>query len=190
VIDNEELLFNWAQRGGPAGTCGGVGYGYNAAWGAVVHWNAGGLEPDMGFDLGVPAAGQWHTIAVTYDGTTESLITDGVIQELEDKDLAIYANQPVTVGAPYQPESNPNAAYIRGAYAPLFTNYRFTASVASIKVYADAVPPGDLAILTADLAGLPRAKADFRPDDKIDFKDLAVMGNNWMQDPYLFGEDY
>ncbi len=62
-------------------------------------------------------------------------------------------------------------------------------SVASIKVYGEAIPPGDLAILTAGLAGLPKAEADVKPDGKIDFGDLAVLGNNWMQDPVLFGDD-
>ncbi len=189
-IADEEQLLTWAQRGGPAGTTAGFGYGSNAAYAAVVHWNAGDQLPDMGFDRGVPVAGQWHVIGVTYDGMTETLATDGAIQNLEDKDLAIYADQPVTIGAPFEVPSDPNAAYIRGTFVPTYGSYPFTGSVASIKVYGEAIPPGDLAILTASLAGLSNAETDVKPDNKIDFGDLAVLGNNWMQEPYLFGEDY
>ncbi len=189
-ITAEEWLLTWAQRGGPAGTTAGFGYGSDAAWAAVVHWNEGDQLPDMGFDRGVPVAGQWHIIAVTYDGTTEALVTDGAIHNLEDKNLAVYADQPVTIGAPFEVPADSNDAYIRGGFVPTYGDYPYTGSVASIKVYGEAIPPGDLAILTAGLAGLSNAEADVKPDSKIDFGDLAVMGNNWMQDPYLFGEDY
>jgi len=81
-------------------------------------------------------------------------------------------------------------------YVPVFGNYRYYGYIASIEVYADAIPPGDLAIETATRAGLLKTETDIYPvgnpngDGKIDFKDLAVMGDNWMKDPYLFGEDY
>ena len=109
---------------------------------------------------------------------------------LEDKDLAVYMDQPVTVGAPFEVPEDPNAAYIRGTFVPTYGIYPYVGSVASVKVYAEAISPGDLAILTASLAGLPKTETDVKPDGKIDFGDLAVMGYEWMEDPYLFGEDY
>jgi len=186
TIDAEEWLLTWAQRGGPERSSGGVGYGTNAEWGCIIHWDPPG---DMGFDLGVPVAKQWHTIAATYDGTTNAVIVDGLVHGLEDKVLLVYEDQPVTIGAGYEEPADANEAYILNKYVPTF-DLRFTGSVASIRVYGEAVPPGDLAILTASLAGLSKAEADLKPDGKIDFKDLAVMGYKWMEDPYLFGEDY
>ncbi len=188
-ISSEEWLFNWAVRGGPERTCAGVGYGNSGQYGCIIHWDAPG---DMGFDAGVPAAGQWHVIAATYvyqgDPNMNAVVVDGLVHSVEEKDLIVRMDQPVTIGAPYQATSSePNDADILKTYDMAY-NLSFTGSVASIRVYAEAVPPGDLAIITATMAGLSKAEADLRPDTKIDFKDLAVIGQRWLQSEML-GDD-
>jgi hypothetical protein len=166
----EEYYFAWARNGGDA-TCAAFGYGTSWDFGAVAHW---GLT-DMGFGLyygfSTPPASQWHKIAITYNGTTEAVVVDGVVREVEDKDLAIYQNNPVTVGCRYD--------YNTGTLV-LTPTLNFTGAVASVKVYAGAVPPGDLAIWM----GSP---LDLTKDNNINFKDLAVMGLKWLQPPVLFG---
>jgi hypothetical protein len=175
-IADEEWLLAWAERSGPDGSSASFGYGTNANSSAAVHWG----EPDMGFGpLGAPAEHTWHTIAVTYNGTTESIVVDGLIYNVEDKDLIITESQPVVIGAAYEPAVG---GIIQGAWNPNW-NLRYTGSVASIRVYAESIPPAELALWM----GSP---ADLYHDNKIDLKDIAVLGNNWLIGPILFGEDY
>jgi hypothetical protein len=72
-IADEETLVAWGWRGGPAGTNMSFNYGLNGAFGAVGHWDA----PDLGWGA-VPAAGQWHHLVYTYDGTMTRVFDNGV----------------------------------------------------------------------------------------------------------------
>jgi hypothetical protein len=98
-INNEEWAFGWS-RGWTAGRAAMIGYGNNAAFGVVAHWD----WPDMGFDGGEPPAGVWHHIVVTYDGVTEKVYVDGLLNAQEIKNLltiagGLYNGDPVTLGS-------------------------------------------------------------------------------------------
>ncbi len=131
VIDNEEWLFAWARRG-TSPRHAGVGYGTNAAFGAVAHWST----PDMAFGEGIgtpgiastPVAGAWHYIAVTYDGGLEKLYVDGVLNGQEGKALNIWDGDPVTLGQSY--------TYSPLAYA---TTIPFSGSLVGLRVHAQAL---------------------------------------------------
>jgi hypothetical protein len=173
TISDEEMILTWATRGGPASTTAGVGYGSGPAWGAVVHWNAGGLEPDMGYDGGVPPADSWHEIAIAYEGGTstyERVWVDGVLNAVEgDKVLRIYADQPVVAGCGYDwdpNETDPN---------DFITTLPFSGSVSRIRVYDEALPGYQIEYMATG-----EFSADLNGDDEVDFKDLAVVINNWL----------
>jgi hypothetical protein len=78
VITDEETMVAWGRRGGPAGTDMGFNYGSHAVYGAVTHWDA----PDIGWG-NVPAAGRWHHLVYTYDGTTTRVYSDGELANSE-----------------------------------------------------------------------------------------------------------
>ena len=166
-VENEEWVIGWSKRGTEPNYAA-IGYGTNPTWGAAAHWGA----PDMGFDGGVPSAHTWHTIAVTYEGGTngvETIIVDGIVNATEAKTLNIWDANEVTLGTYDANSTQPMNAI----------NYK--GSVSKIEVYDYAMAPGELAIKM----GSP---ADLYPDDKIDFKDLAVLGDNWMQEAVLLGD--
>ncbi|HVR75289.1 MAG TPA: LamG-like jellyroll fold domain-containing protein, partial [Planctomycetota bacterium] len=81
VVADEETLLAWGSRGGPDGTNMSFNYGVNPMYGAIGHW--GGAGPDIGWNDGggAPAAGQWHHLVYTYDGTTTRVYSDGCIVE-------------------------------------------------------------------------------------------------------------
>ena len=78
AVAGEETLVSLARRGGGDGTNVSFNYGSNAAFGAVGQWGA----PDLGWN-GTPAAGQWHHLVYTYDGTTTRVYSDGLLKNTE-----------------------------------------------------------------------------------------------------------
>jgi hypothetical protein len=83
----EETLVSWGKRGGPDGTNMAFNYGNHGRYGAVGHW--GGDFADMGWidndwTEGAPEAGAWHHLVYTYDGSTASVYSDGVLANSED----------------------------------------------------------------------------------------------------------
>ncbi|MBI4659967.1 MAG: hypothetical protein HY735_14090 [Verrucomicrobia bacterium] len=64
---DEETIFSWGRRGGPAGSNCSFNHGLNAAFGAVGHWDA----PDIGWGGTTNViVGKWTYVAYTYDGST------------------------------------------------------------------------------------------------------------------------
>jgi len=95
-IDPEECMVQWARRG-TLGRAAQLNFGRAPGWGAVTHWSA----PDMGFDGGVPSAGAWHHIAVTYEGGTdgiERVYVGGDVNATERKTLRLWTGGPVRLG--------------------------------------------------------------------------------------------
>ena len=97
-IPDEETLVAWARRGGPAGTNMSFNYGDNGVYGAVGHWNS---PPDLGWQT-TPAAGAWHHLVYTYDGTTTRVYADGTLDNSEELGSGVIATAggfPIVVGA-------------------------------------------------------------------------------------------
>ncbi|MBN1419853.1 MAG: metallophosphoesterase [Planctomycetes bacterium] len=95
-IDAEECMVQWARRGTLARAAQ-LNFGRAPGWGAVTHWS----EPDMGFDGGVPSAGAWHHIAVTYEGGAdgiERVYVDGEVNATERKTLRLWTGGSVRLG--------------------------------------------------------------------------------------------
>jgi hypothetical protein len=66
VAADEETIFSWGSRGGPAGSNASFNHGLNAAFGAVGHWGA----PDIGWgDPSNVFQGQWTHVVYTYDAS-------------------------------------------------------------------------------------------------------------------------
>jgi hypothetical protein len=185
TIENQEWLLIWARRypGADANTNthAGFGYGTNGAFGAVCHWN-----DDMGFNRWVPSANNWHTIGVTYDGTTETVAVDGIVQTVVTRDRLIRPNEIITIGAPYIVDANSARNWLGGFGRPEYITgtdqLSYTGSVASIKVYDEGVPSESLAFLTRSNG----SRVDLDKDSNIDFKDYAIFANKWLTGPTLW----
>jgi carbonic anhydrase/acetyltransferase-like protein (isoleucine patch superfamily) len=133
----EECMVNWAHRGGPDGTCAQINYGGSPDWGAVTHWG----WPDMGFGTEVPAAGQWHHIAVTFDGSIEKVYVNGQLTNSESKTLNIYADDPVYLGCAVG-----NTLYFSGSLASVqiydvVLDETMITNLAGLVVEPDEEPP-------------------------------------------------
>jgi hypothetical protein len=94
-VAEAEALISWCGRGGPDGMTGQVGYGSHPSWGAVGHWGFA----DMGFAGKTPQAGQWHHIAVVFDGVIERVYVDGALCNQAAKMLLMHAGRPIYLGA-------------------------------------------------------------------------------------------
>ena len=180
-ISTEEWYFTWAREN-TTDRCATFGYGTSDPFGALAHWDAN----DMGFGTAsgrftTPSAGNWHTVAVTYrhpQGTTdgtETVIVDGVIREIEDKDINIWQGDPIMVGNRYAKDTTTGRITQNATLG-------YVGSLASVKVYAGYYPPEDIAVLMGPPLDLHLPK-----NNVIDFKDFAVFGLKWLQPPVLFG---
>jgi len=145
-IADEEAYLTWARRG-TASRCAQFNYGNATGWGAVTHYSA-----DLGF-VGLPgnapSAGVWHHIAVTYDGTTEKVYVDGIFNNSAARTLNIYTSNPVFLGTSY------------GTSTGGSKDKAFSGSIASLKVYSEALSAADIltlsGIVTYKITGVVRA---------------------------------
>lgn len=143
-IGESEAIVSWAGRGGPDACTAQVGYGTQPAWGAVGHWGFA----DMGFAGGPPAAGQWHHLAVAYDGTVERVYVDGKLNRAAPKMLMLNQGRPVYVGC-----SEPGTEYFDGYLASL-AMYDRALGDDELAALAAAAPAPE-ALLHVDCAALP-----------------------------------
>lgn len=147
-IGTEESMLTWSHRGGAVGTNAQFNYGTSTSSGAVSHSGT----PDMGFDGGVPTAGMWHHIAVTFDGAVEKVYVDGILNAQEAKTLSIFANDYFYLGC------------ANSGTAPVLY---FSGSIASVRVYDTALTPDDISILATEQTGTTAATARSLPDGSI-----------------------
>ncbi|HKX60817.1 MAG TPA: lamin tail domain-containing protein, partial [Verrucomicrobiae bacterium] len=118
TIADEETLLSWGRRGGPDGSNMSFNYGLNALFGAVGHW--GGAGPDLGWNNagGAPAAGQWHHLAYTYDGSTTRVYADGVLANSEVLGPGVIntiANTAITLAAQLDADGTTVTGTLRGS---------------------------------------------------------------------------
>jgi hypothetical protein len=146
-VTESECLVSWAGRGGPDAATAQVGYGTHPEFGAVGHWGFA----DMGFRGGPPKAGQWHHLAVVFDGVLERVYVDGQLNNSEAKMLLMHEGRPIYVGA-----SEPGTEFLDGY-------------LASLRIYAGALSAPEVKQLAADapsadvLVHLDSAKLDYGP---------------------------
>ncbi len=113
AIADEETLISWAHRGGPAGSNLSFNYGANAAFGAIGHWDT----PDIGWNT-LPAAGQWHHLVYTYDGSTTRVYADGVLNNSEFLGAGVintYANTSIQLAAQLEADGVTVTPTLRGS---------------------------------------------------------------------------
>lgn len=81
LLAGEETLVSWGKRGGPDGSNISFNYGSDFRWGAIGHWG----NPDIGWNNngGGPAAGKWHHLVYTFDGTMTRVYSDGQLSNAE-----------------------------------------------------------------------------------------------------------
>lgn len=146
-VGESECYLSWAGRGGPDAATSQFGYGTHPEFGAVGHWGFA----DMGFRGGPPKAGQWHHLAVVFDGVIERVYVDGRLNGSEAKMLMMHEGRPVYLGA-----SEPGTEFWDGY-------------LASLRVYGSALSAEQIAGLAADtppadvLVHLDSAKLDYGP---------------------------
>jgi hypothetical protein len=95
----------------------------------------------MGFDGGVPSTGQWHHIAVTYEGSkdgAEKIWVDGVLNASETKTLNLWPNDPVRLGCSEK-------------------GHWFSGSLASVQGYDYALGESEITYLVKGIGTKPRA---------------------------------
>jgi hypothetical protein len=84
VVDNEDIMISWGKRGNN-GRNYAFTYGSNAAWGALGAWGG----QDLGWGT-VPAAATLHHLAITYDGSTTRVYSDGALVNSETLPLDTF----------------------------------------------------------------------------------------------------
>jgi hypothetical protein len=101
-VAGEETVIAWGKRGGPEGSNASFNYGNNALYGAIGRWGA----PDIGWSPATtdnaPAAGRWHHLAWTYDGTTTRVYVDGALTNTEVLAPGVintHADTPINIGS-------------------------------------------------------------------------------------------
>lgn len=127
-IAESECIVSWAGRGGPDATTAQFGYGSHPEFGAVGHWGF----VDMGFRGTPPTAGQWHHLAMVFDGVIERVYVDGQLNNSEAKMLMMNPARAVYVGA-----SEPGTEFFDGY-------------LASLRVYSGALNEMEIRKLAAD----------------------------------------
>lgn len=95
AVAQEECMVQWAPRNSGTGATAQFNYGWGGA-GAATHWAV-----DMAYDY-FPPSGQWHHIALTYDGTTERVYIDGILNNQKTQALNIGGPLNVVIGAAWQ----------------------------------------------------------------------------------------
>jgi hypothetical protein len=146
-IGESECYLSWAGRGGPDATTSQFGYGTHPEFGAAGHWGFA----DLGFRGGPPKAGQWHHLAIVFDGVVERLYVNGQLNNSEAKMLMMHQGRPIYVGA-----SEPGSEYFDGYLASLRA-YGGALSEAEVKKLAADEPSADV------LIHLDSAKLDYGP---------------------------
>jgi hypothetical protein len=110
-LANEETTVAWGKRGGPDGSNMSFNYSANTAYGAVGHWG----NPDLGWGATPPAAKHWHLLTYTYDGTTDSVYSDGVLMNSENVGaLGVFPDTPINIGSQTEPDGVTATAGLRG----------------------------------------------------------------------------
>jgi hypothetical protein len=134
-LAGEETLVSWGHRGGaPDGSNVSFNYGSDFRWGAVGHWG----NQDIGWNNlgGGPAAGHWHHLVYTYDGSTTRVYSDGVLMNgeyLGPGGIVTHPDTSILIGA----QTEPDAVTVTGGL-------RFSGTIARVRVHDDVLSPAQI----------------------------------------------
>ncbi len=99
TIWSEETLLAWGRRGGGCGSNMAFNYGTNPSHGSIGHW----CGQDLGWGPVVtPPARRWHHLVYSFDGATQRVYMDGVLQASEllgGGAVNTHTNTPITLAA-------------------------------------------------------------------------------------------
>jgi hypothetical protein len=107
---------------------------------AAVHWGA-----DYGFNT-VPASGQWVNVTTTYDGVTETVYVDGVVDTTRTWTLNLKSNTMMMLGGAYWDGNDSATPFVNRGEDQY---WRFNGAIASLKVFDTALDETQVAELTA-----------------------------------------
>jgi len=110
-IEDENPVLSWTNGESDHRTAT-FGYGNNKTAGAVQHFGVSDFQYKS-----MPAAGKWHQVVVTFDGSFEKVFVDGELNNTENKMLFLQLADKFIIGA----KTN------RSAY--------FSGAISSVKVY-------------------------------------------------------
>lgn len=118
TLQDEETLLSWGRRGVSAANNGNnmsFNYGTAAAHGAAGHWG----PADIGWNNagGAPAAGVWHHLAYTFDGTTTRVYVDGALANSEVATVNTLPLPPISLAAQNTTDEGALDGALRGALA-------------------------------------------------------------------------
>jgi len=165
----EESVLSWSFRGGqPDGSFAGFRYASNASYGASARWGA----PDMGFaapHAGGPAAGTWHLITVTYDGSIQKIYVDGQFNAQETVgSLDAKDTQPIYVGSERLQAEPHNDA---GAF------FQYSGAIGKIRIHSgvltDANVLNNYNLESASFPGITTAALTVPPVHRWSFNNAA-----------------
>ncbi|MEH3113864.1 family 43 glycosylhydrolase [Pedobacter terrae] len=152
-IDKEETIVSWTGRGGVDLSNAAIGYGNSKTAGAVSHlgW------ADLGYKH-VPKANEWHLISIVFDGTTERIYVDGVLERTERRMLFINNLKHFLIGGNEDGSAG------------------FSGALASLKIYD--IPLSHEQIKTAYEKGLPNHTLLHVEAKSLDYGKLDHWTNN------------
>lgn len=134
-LKDENPLLTWTESSEQL-TCAEFGYGNNKDMGTARHIGFA----DFPYSNGAPAAGKWHYIAITFDGTFEKVFVDGKLNNQENKMLFLQCANNFLIGS-----QNNGPAYFSGAVASLQV-YDIALSDTAVKGLYGKVNEPDVAI--------------------------------------------
>ncbi|MFB0497686.1 beta-xylosidase [Mucilaginibacter sp. OAE612] len=108
LIKDENPVLSWTN-GESDHRSATFGYGSNRTAGAVQHFGVSDFQYKT-----MPAAGKWHQVVVTFDGSFEKLFVDGELNNAENKMLFLQLADKFIIGA----KTN-RSAYFSGAISSL-----------------------------------------------------------------------
>jgi hypothetical protein len=129
-ISIEETILSWGKRGADGANTS-FNYGSDFRWGAMGRWG----NADIGWNDngGAPAAGKWHHLVYTYDGTTTRMYSDGLLQNQE-----VFAVN-TTGGLPI------NLATQLNADNTIEGGLRGSLTIARARIHSEALTSGQIA---------------------------------------------
>lgn len=115
TLQDEETILAWGRRGGANGNNMSFNYGTSGSYGAVGHW--GGADIGWNNAGGAPAAGVWHHLVYTFDGSTTRVYVDGALANSEVTTVNTLPLPPISLAAQNTTDAGVLDNSLRGALA-------------------------------------------------------------------------